>query len=864
VTLADSASQRRPSFLRRIIDPRILRPLAGIIVPIGAGLVVYHLSRSVHVKDVVVAINSVPLTAIASCIALTIVSFAATSLYDVISVRRAAPGRVSPRFAALASVIGYAIANAVGVDIVVGGAVRYRLYARAGLDAAEITKIIVISASTFVLGLAAVAGLALVLDPAGLPFLRYGPVAVDRLLGVAIIAALLAAIVWLWRTKREISVRGWQFPLPHRLQPVLQIAVGATDIAAAIAALYVLMPPDILPGFAHFVALFIVAIALGAISHLPGGLGVFEATVLIGLGAGNRLDAIAALLLFRVIYFVLPLALAITALVAIEIRQRARLAADRGTTFAKLHSAAPPMLATLTFLGGLVLLLSGTFPAEGSRIAALRHVIPLPFVEASHLLASLAGLFLIVLAHGLHRRIAIARTAAIILLIAGAVFSLAKGLDWEEAVILAVITGLLAIFADSFYRKRDWTAIRPSLSWLAAVAIALMSLVFIGVFVHRAVAYRTDLWWQFAWHGDASRFLRATFAIATVAAAITLDALINRPSRADSGPTPIPPGVRDIVARSRTTGPALALVGDKRFVLDGDGKAFIMYGIAGRSWITIGDPVGDREAGRELIWRFVELVDNAAGRPVFCGVSGDFLPDYLDLGLSILKLGEVANVDLNGFSLSAPALHDLRYADRRAARDGFVFSVIPRADVAAVLPELRAVSDAWLAVKTGREKGFIMGRFDPDYVCEFDCAVMRKDGKIVAFANLMRGADKHEISPDLMRYQPGVSSVLMKALFVRIILYSQSEGYRWFYLGAAPLTGLSDHPLASTWNRVGSFFYQHADEIFSFEGLRAFKQQFSPIWTPLYLACHGGISLPRSLFDIASLVSGGPVGIVRR
>lgn len=195
------------------------------------------------------------------------------------------------------------------------------------------------------------------------------------------------------------------------------------------------------------------------------------------------------------------------------------------------------------------------------------------------------------------------------------------------------------------------------------------------------MAYRgvdcQELWWQFAWSGDAPRFPRASLAVAVVAGVLAIDALVNHPVDARSKPTPIPDSVRRILARCPTTQPMVALLGDKCFLIDDADTALLAYGTAGRSWITMGDPVGDGEAGRELIWRFAELVDRAGGRPVFFDLSPAFLPDYVDLGLTILKIGEVAKADLHTFSLEGPELRDLRRADRRATRDELEFAVIP-------------------------------------------------------------------------------------------------------------------------------------------------------------------------------------------
>ncbi len=528
--------------------------------------------------------------------------------------------------------------------------------------------------------------------------------------------------------------------------------------------------------------------------------------------------------------------------------------------------AVPLVAATLTFLGGLVLLISGTEPAVHGRLLALRTFLPLPFAEASHLLASLAGLLLLIVARGLLARMAIARTVAIVLMVAGAAFSVLKALDWEDAATMLVIAAILAASGSAFYRRAErqsnWSALRPTPGWLALVAVIVAVLVFLGLYAFQNVAYRSDLWWDFSWRGDASRFMRTTLVVAVLAGAIALDALINRPRRSKAAAPGVPEVARNLVGGCRSAQANIALLGDKQFMMSDRGDAFIMYGVAGRSWITMGDPVGDREAGRDLIWRFAERVDRAGARPVFYAVEGEWLSTYLDLGLSILKVGEVARVDLSDFSLSSPHWAELRRADRRASKEGISFSVVGKAEVPALLPELRSVSDAWLASKAGHEKGFSLGFFDEAYLRQFDIAVMRKDDVAVAFANLWRGADHFEMSPDLMRYRPDVSKVMMDALFARLMAQAAAEGYRWFNLGATPLAGLSSHPLASTWNRFGTFIYRYAEGVYNFEGLRAYKQKFAPTWTPQYLACPGGFGTLPVLFDLAALMSGGPLRIL--
>lgn len=850
----------------RIIEPRILGPVIGTLAVGLALFVIHEISGKLHLNHIGEAIAATSAETVIPALFFTIISFGALALYDVLAVRRVAPGRVPAKIAVMAGMIGYGFSNAIGFHVFVGGPVRYRIYQAVGLDASDVGRIVGTSLITFTGGLLTVVGFALLLDPTGIPALQMLSPAADRVLGGAIIVFLAICIFWLSRGLRNVTLLGWRFPLPTAGSAVAQILIGAIDIAAAAAALYVLLPADVVPSYSVFLVLFVVAILATIISHAPGGLGVMEATILVGLGAGTRSDVIAALVVFRIIYYLLPLTLSAAALLAFEVyRARSTMSVLAGRTFRLTRRIVPPIATTLVLGGGMVLLFSGSTPAIGDRTDLLSDILPLPFAEASHLLASITGVLLIVIARGLYRRLAFARIAAIVLLVSGAAFSLLKGLDWEEALILCTVAAVLYVYRSAFYRKGDWRAFRPDITWIALMTIVVGAFTLVGFLAYRHVEYQSDMWWNFAWDADAPRFLRATVAIAIVGAVIAIDALMNRPAPATKNTKQlVPDPVRKVLETSAGTNGCVALLGDKSFMLATSERAFLMYAVSGRSWITMGDPVGDPGPSRELLWRFVEAADRAGARPVFYAVQPDYLTTYLDMNLAILKIGENARVDLTDFSLAGAARQPLRYAEGRATREGLVYSVIPKAEVPAALPELRAVSDEWLAHKHGKEKGFSLGYFDDAYMSEFDCAVLKKDGQIVAFANLWRSGDHDEFSVDLMRYRSGVSKVLMEAFFAHLLLYGKAEGYKWFNLGAAPLAGLSDHPLASTWNRVGTFIYKRGDEFYNFEGLRAFKQKFDPVWTPQYMACPRGLAMPQVLLDVTTLISGGPMGLFKR
>jgi phosphatidylglycerol lysyltransferase len=249
--------------------------------------------------------------------------------------------------------------------------------------------------------------------------------------------------------------------------------------------------------------------------------------------------------------------------------------------------------------------------------------------------------------------------------------------------------------------------------------------------------------------------------------------------------------------------------------------------------------------------------------PVFYQVKPQNLPLYIDLGFTLSKLGEEARVPLEAFSLEGPARADLRHAHRRAERDGAQFEVIPRAAVAAVLGELRAVSDAWLAEKNTAEKRFSLGFFDDRYMLNFDCAVVRRAGVIVAFANLWRGMSI-ELSVDLMRYGGDAPKGVIDYLLIECMLWGKAQGYQWFNLGMAPLSGLEEHALAPTWHKLGRMVQRYGEMFYPFEGLRKYKEKFLPVWRPRYLAAPDGLAMAGAVLDVTALISGGVAKVLRK
>ena len=289
-----------------------------------------------------------------------------------------------------------------------------------------------------------------------------------------------------------------------------------------------------------------------------------------------------------------------------------------------------------------------------------------------------------------------------------------------------------------------------------------------------------------------------------------------------------------------------------------------MFGVQGNSWISMGEPVGLQQEQRDLIWSFVETCRQHGGRAAFYQITPDTMPILAEVGFAFQKLGEQAYVPLEQFDLQGPARARLRQTWNRCQRLSLVFDVVARASVPGIIDELRQVSDQWLRGKSAREKGFSLGRFDIDYICRFPVAVLRLEGRIVAFANLWTGSDRRELSIDLMRHSDDVPNGIMEYLFIHLMLWGREQGYAEFDLGMAAMAGLDGRTSAPVLSRAGAKIFRHAEHFYNFQGLRSYKEKFSPVWRPRYLAARPGVAMARMLGDTTLLVSGGMKGLISK
>jgi phosphatidylglycerol lysyltransferase len=777
-----------------------------------------ELLKEFSYRDLVDAMRATDSKALALSIAATLVSYIALTGYDASSLRYVgAP--VKYRVAAQTAFIAYALSNTVGLGVLTGGAVRLRLYGAAGVEAGAISRAIAFNAAAFMLGISVVGAAALLWGaPAVAPALHL-PTRALQIVAFAIVIAA-AALIILCRDGRERRLFGrLRLRLPSASLALQQLLFSAIDIAATAAVLWFLLPAGSI-GFAAFVGFFAIAIVLGVLSHVPGGLGVFEAIMLVALRDRVPTEALAAaLVLYRLIYYVLPLLLALALLVTHEVR--------RGTATAVTQAAvslAPLLLAAYTFIIGLMLLISGVTPATDEATELLALHVPLPLVEASHFIGSIAGLGLLFVARGMLLRLDAAWWAGLLIGIVSLIFALPKGIAISEAVLISCLVLALAFSHQQFTRRASLFAQPFTGGWLLCVAIIIVALTGLLFFAYRDVDYTQQLWWQFEFDAHAPRSLRALVAVALLALALALRQLLRPPAP----PLPKPTieelnRVAEIVRNQPSADACIALMGDKHFLFSDSGNAFVMYGRRARSWVSLFDPVGPQGEWSELVWRFLELAREQGGRASFYQVRPQTLPVYLDAGLRVFKLGEYAYVPLPDFSLKGKARADLRQALNRGEREHMSIEVLPPGIGPEMLTQLRTISDAWLAEHSTAEKSFSLGSFTDHYIQRLPIAIVRVHDRTVAFATLMTTGQHIEASVDLMRHLPDAPNGTMDFLFAKLLLHFQAQGYQRFGLGMAPLSGMAEHPLAPSWHRLGRLLFSHGENFYNFQGLRAFS-----------------------------------------
>lgn len=601
----------------------------GVVLLAAAIFVVQREFRTLSVAEIRTAMAALPVIALWKAAGFTVLAYLVLAIYDKLgSIYAGRPVSWPKSF--LASFCGYSLAHNLGFAAVSGAAVRYRLYSAWGLTPLEIAKVVGFTSLTFGLGGMALGGLVLLVEPEVVPwFGSHLPHWALQAMAVPLWGVVLAYVV-LSRFKRHVRLFKHEIDLPEPRMALMQTVLATVDVAVTAAIFYTLLPPAEGLTFLRFLGIYLASYAAGIAAHVPGGLGIFDGAILLGLQPYLPApEVIGALLVFRLYYYIIPLFISGTLFVSFELGQRRNIlqkvtAIGRGSETLEV-----PAIASLVALAGALLIFLGALPTKGTIIEEWAgHAAAL----ASHFAASVVGSLLLVMAYGLLRRLTIAWGFTLFLLLNGAAIGWVRGEAWWLWGAFLLLAGLVATLRGAFYR--DSRMVREPLSPEAVVPLTAVAACGITLAL---VAYggrvSETAWWGVVFSELAPDSLRFTVGLTAVLLLVGMVRLL-RPARL--GPLPW-----DAATRAR-----LAALGGLA-PQEADGAVFGENERAGFAflrrdgvWLALGDPGGEKRDAISAIWRFRDMCERAGVDPAFWRVGTEYLRIYADIGLHAVPLQE--------------------------------------------------------------------------------------------------------------------------------------------------------------------------------------------------------------------------------
>jgi uncharacterized membrane protein YbhN (UPF0104 family) len=621
---------------------RLLRhvpALLGVVLLVGAIYVVQREFRSLKVDDIRRALAAIPAHALAVSFGWTVVAYGVLTFYDRLGTIYA--GRVvSYGKVAFASFCAYALSHNLGFAAVSGAAVRYRLYAHWGLTPAQIGKVIAFCSLTFGLGGLVLAGTILFIEPGAVPFLGTRvPHWVMYGVGAALWAVDLGYLV-LARALGKFRLFGHEIELPGLRMALLQVLLATVDVAVTAAIFYALLPQAAGLTYLRFVGVYLASYSAGLLATIPGGLGVFDGAMLLGLAP--YLDApriVGAILVFRLYYYIIPLFFAGSMFAGNEILLRGRSLLRAGGKTApdliRVGHISEPDFAVAAGTGAVALcgfmLLSLGVLEQRPDFSWMDSDFAEVAAQAGQFVPSLIGAALIVLAVALSQRVNLAWSTTIVLLLLAAAFTVAQSEPLWIPSVLVLASILVAPYRSAFYRHARLLS-GPLQASTALPLITLVVCVLALAAFERHVRWLSDnSWWEVILTADVPNSLRASVALTVVLGLGAMWRLL-RPRRVTWAPWS---------AEQRLHYAALGAIPPPQAdgIVWGEAeRAGMPFRRLGRTLLALGDPMGADSDRVSAIWRLRDLAQQEGRSPAIWQAGRSLLKVYADIGLAALPL----------------------------------------------------------------------------------------------------------------------------------------------------------------------------------------------------------------------------------
>lgn len=618
---------------------RQLPAVLGVALLAGAVWVIWKEFRGLKIADIQEALAAIPRRSLVTAFLWTILSYGVLTFYDRLGTIYAGH-KVSYARVSFASFCAYALSHNLGFAAVSGAAVRYRLYSHWGLTPLQIAKVVAFCSLTFGLGGLVLGGVILFWEPDAIPF--FG----DRVPHGFMYAIggtmwlVVAIYVSLSRFVGTIQLFGKPVTLPDWRMAIVQVTLATVDVAFTAGIFYQLLPAA--PGltYVRFLGVYVASYTAGLAANLPGGLGVFDTAMLLGLEPYLQPPQIlGAIVVFRLYYYIIPLFLAGSLFAGNEILVRGgslvRVGAARRGVQA-LSRWSDPSLAIGASTGavalcGALLLAKGVLDNRPDFSWIDPDFADLA-ANAGQFVPSLIGAALMVLSIGLSQRVTLAWGTTIVLLLVAAGFTAAQGTNLWIPAVLVLATVLVAPFRDAYYRHARLLSGPLDVGTAVPLLALALCVVALAAFEPGLRGLAENSWWDVVLSRDVPNSLRASIALAVVLALLAIWRLI-RPGRVGWMPW-----AGEGRHRYAALG-ALPPVKADGIVMGELGRAGIPFRRVGRVMLGLGDPAGSVNDRVSAIWNLHDLAaQEGLGAAVWRAGSG-LLKVYADLGLTALPLG---------------------------------------------------------------------------------------------------------------------------------------------------------------------------------------------------------------------------------
>ncbi|CRK83738.1 lysyltransferase [Neobacillus massiliamazoniensis] len=603
---------------------------------------------------------------------------------------------------------------------------------------------------------------------------------------------------------------------------------------------------------------YIISACAGIISMIPGGLGSFDLVFILGMRELHIHEekVLVLLLLYRIGYYFIPFLVSVVLFIKLYWEKWNKTWNDIPNAI--IQGFSHIILTSLVFMSGLILLLSASVPGIMSRLRIARELLSFPIINLSHQLTVAAGFLFLGLSRGIEYRVKRTYELTMLTLILAALFSIFKGVDYEEAIFLIIVALVLRMSKGHFYRESYVLTWGKTIFDITVILIITSMYLLIGYLnLPSAKLAMPKQLIPYVILDYRDLFTSAIIGLVIAFLILTTGYLISLPKKWKWEKS-IGHDEEILEHLLKYKGKVLShlyFLHDKYIFWNKKKNVLFSFQEYADKLVILGDPIGEKSDMASAINEFLEISDLYGYTPVFYQVSDEMLTFLHGSGYAFFKLGEEAFVDLKSFPVSGSRMKGLSALQNKFIRDGYQFEIITPPFSKELVDELREVSNDWLQGR--KEKGFSLGFFDLDYLNKAPIAIAKdKENRILGFLSIMYVYDDDQtISVDLMRMRPDAPSGTIDFLFLSLLEWAKEQDYKRFNMGMAPLANVGLSRFSFLSEKIAAQIFLHGHFLYHFRGLRKFKEKYTNNWEPKYLAYRRKSSLPFTMAQITLLIS---------